>query len=121
MNRIVLGGLLAFGALNAFGGGVYGLSGAPAVPLEWLHGSPFHDYFVPSLFLLVVIGGTLTIASIAVFTRARTGRLAAFAAAALLVAWIGVQVAIIGYTSWMQPVTVGAALVIAALASRLRA
>src|SRR6185503_7859661 len=39
--RGVLGGLLAFGALNAFAGGLYGMSGAPDVPREWLEGSPF--------------------------------------------------------------------------------
>lgn len=37
--RYPLGGLLAFGALNAFGGGYYGLAGAPGVPTEWLEGS----------------------------------------------------------------------------------
>ena len=52
--RLVLGGLLAFGALNAFGGGVYGLSGAEGVPLELLEGSPFKTYFVPSLILMAI-------------------------------------------------------------------
>jgi len=47
--RYALAGLLAFGALNAFAGGYYGLSGAPGVPVEWLEGSPFSDYTVPSL------------------------------------------------------------------------
>jgi hypothetical protein len=32
--RYLLGGLLGFGAVNAFGGGVYGLAGAEGVPLE---------------------------------------------------------------------------------------
>jgi hypothetical protein len=34
--RLALGLLLAFGALNAFAGGYYGLSGARGVPTEWL-------------------------------------------------------------------------------------
>src|SRR5690242_15281521 len=46
--RYLLGALLAFGALNAFGGGYYGLSGADGIPTEWLQGSPFSDYLVPS-------------------------------------------------------------------------
>jgi hypothetical protein len=56
--RYTLGGLLALVAVNAFGGGYYGLAGAEGIPREWLAGSPFHSYFVPSLFLLVVVGGS---------------------------------------------------------------
>jgi hypothetical protein len=65
------GCLLAFGALNAFGGGWYGLSGARGVPTEWLRGSPFRDYSVPSLLLLVVVGGSFLIAAIAALVAAR--------------------------------------------------
>jgi hypothetical protein len=39
--RRALGVLLAFGAINAFAGGYYGVSGAKSVPVEWLDGSPF--------------------------------------------------------------------------------
>jgi hypothetical protein len=42
--RRLLGGLLAAIALNAVGGGLYGMSGAPEVPTAWLAGSPFADY-----------------------------------------------------------------------------
>ena len=38
-NRYLLGALLAFGALNAFADGYYGLSGVPGVPLDWLAGA----------------------------------------------------------------------------------
>jgi hypothetical protein len=45
--RVALGALLAFGALNAFGGSYYGLSGAAEVPREWLRGSPaFGAYLI---------------------------------------------------------------------------
>lgn len=64
--RYVLGGLLAFGALNAFGGGYYGLSGAKGVPTEWLEGSPFSDYTFPSVILLAVVGGSFLVAAVAV-------------------------------------------------------
>ena len=53
--RYSLGGLLAFGALNAFAGGYYGMSGAEDVPREWLEGSPFEDYFIPGLILFLVV------------------------------------------------------------------
>ena len=117
--RWILGGLLAFLALNAFGGGYYGLSGAPGVPTEWLAGSPFQSYFVPSLILFVVVGGAFLTAAIAVFANARWRRLAVAAAVVIVAAWLAVQVAIIGYVSWMQPVTAIAAAIVAVLAARL--
>ena len=111
--RYSLGALLAFGAVNAFGGGYYGLSGAKDVPTEWLKGSPFHDYFVPSLILLVVVGGSFVVAATAVFTGLRIARLAALMAGIVVLVWLAVQLAIIGYVSWMQPTTaVAGALVI---------
>jgi energy-converting hydrogenase Eha subunit B len=110
--RTLLGALLAFGALNAFAGGYYGLSGAEGVPREWLAGSPFTDYSVPSLILFVVVGGTLALAAIMVFMRHRLARAGAFAATMILLGWIVVQVMIIGYVSWMQPATFGAGLLI---------
>jgi hypothetical protein len=103
--RYVLGGLLGFGALNAFGGGYYGMAGAEGVPREWLEGSPFDDYFIPSLVLFVAIGGSFLAAAIAVFAKLRIARTAAFAAGAIVLGWIVVETAIIGYVSWMQPAT----------------
>jgi len=114
--RIGLGGLLAFGGINALGGGIYGLSGAKDIPLEWLAGSPFTSYFIPSLILVVVVGGSLLAAAIAVFARARIARLLAFGAGSILLGWIAVQVAIIGYVSWLQPAVTVAGLVVLALA-----
>ena len=117
--RFALGGLLAFGALNAFAGGYYGLSGAKGVPAEWLAGSPFKDYFVPSLVLFLVVVGSLLVAAIAVLTRLRRARVTAFAAGAVLLVWIAAQVSIIGYVSWMQPTTAIGGLLVLVLAWRL--
>jgi len=103
--RYSLGSLLAFGALNAIGGGYYGLSGAEGVPTEWLEGSPFSDYFIPSLILLVVVGGSFVIAAIVVFAGLRIARVASLAAGLVVLGWLVAQVAIIGYVSWMQPTT----------------
>ena len=117
--RYSLGGLLAFGALNAFGGGYYGLSGAQGVPTEWLKGSPFPDYFVPSLLLLVVVGGSFVMAAIAVFAGLRIARLTAFAAGLVVLGWLAAQLAIIGYVSWMQPTTAVAGVLVLVLGSLL--
>lgn len=117
--RRLLGALLTFGALNAFAGGYYGLSGAEGVPREWLAGSPFTDYVLPGAILFMVVGGALALAATMVFSRHRHARAGAFAAAGVLLVWIAVQVAIIGYVSWMQPATFAAGLLILVLTTRL--
>jgi hypothetical protein len=119
ITRYLLGGLLAFGALNAFAGGAYGLAGADGVPLEWLAGSPFRDYFIPSVILFLVVGGCLLWAAIAVLIGHHTARAVALISGLVVLGWIGVQVAIIGYVSWMQPATAFSAVLILLLAWRL--
>jgi hypothetical protein len=114
--RYSLGGLLAFGALNAFAGGYYGMSGAEDVPREWLEGSPFDDYFIPGLVLFLVVGGSLLAAAIAVLAGLRIARLAALGAGLVVLAWLAVETLIVGYVSWMQPATTIGALVILLLA-----
>lgn len=114
-----LAALLFIVALNAFGGGYYGLSGANDVPLEWLSGSPFKNYFIPSLILFFCIGGTALIAGIAVIKRHRKARVLALGCALIIFIWLAVQVAIIGYVSWMQPATATAGIVIFFLALQL--
>jgi hypothetical protein len=103
--RYTLGALLVFLAINAFGGGYYGISGAKEVPVEWLNGSPFRNYFIPSLILILIVGGSALIAAIAVFRRHRISRMAASVCGVIVILWLSVQVAIIGYVSWMQPTT----------------
>ena len=117
--RYSLGALLAFGAINAFAGGWYGLSGAPGVPLEWLAGSPFTIYFIPSLVLFVVVGGALACAAIAVFARWRLAGHTALLAGIIVLSWMCAQVAIIGYVSWMQPATFAGRVLILVLTSLL--
>lgn len=114
--RYLLGSLLAFGALCAFGGGYYGLAGAKDVPREWLEGTPFKDYFFPSLILFAVVGGSCLVAAAAVFARLQIGRVAAFGAAAVLLIWLAVESLMFGYVSWMQPATTTGALAILLLA-----
>lgn len=56
----VLSLCILFSAINALGGGFVLLSdvsgGAMQLPLDWLKGSPFANYFIPGLFLFVVFG-----------------------------------------------------------------
>lgn len=110
--RYPLGTLLLFLAINAFGGGYYGMTGAKEVPVEWLEGSPFSNYFIPGLILFVCIGGSAIFAAITVFRQQRIARKAAFICGTITLLWLMIQVAIIGYVSWMQPTTAVAAIII---------
>jgi len=110
--RYALGILLLLVAINAFAGGYYGMAGAKNIPMEWLKNSPFHNYFIPSLILFIVIGGSSLFAAVTVFRRDRFGRKASLLCGVIILIWLGVQIAIIGYVSWMQPATAIAAVLI---------
>jgi hypothetical protein len=45
------------------------MAGAENVPIEWLEGSPFRNYFLPGLFLFVAIGCLSLVTAITVFMR----------------------------------------------------
>jgi hypothetical protein len=114
-----LGTLLAFITINAFGGGIYGIAGAEDVPTELLSGTPFRDYVIPSLILLVAVGGSSLLAAMAAFLRHRSARPAALGAGTILLVWMAMQLALIGYVSWMQPTVVALALLVLILAGLL--
>lgn len=95
------------------------MAGAEGIPVEWLRGSPFRNYFVPSLILFVVVGGSFLFAAIAVFRRMRFAGTAAACSVAIVFFWLAVQLSIIGYVSWMQPATAIAGLLVLVLARKL--
>jgi hypothetical protein len=104
-------------AVNAVGGGMYGLAGAKGLPTAWLEGSPFRSYTVPSLFLLLVIGGGMVLATAAWLRRRRVAPWMSLGMGVILMSWIVAQVAIITLNSWLQPVSFAAGLAITALAA----
>jgi hypothetical protein len=106
-------------ALNAFGGGAFGLAGAPGLPREWLAGSGFSSYLIPSLVLIVAVGGLHALAAVHAWRGHPRAVLLGRVAALILVVWIVAQVAIIGYVSWLQPAMGATALLELALCSRI--
>lgn len=117
--RLSVAALAGVTAANALAGAVYGLAGAPAVPREWLRGSPFPDYRVPSAVLGTVVGGTAAAATVAALRGSpRAGR-ASVLAGTVLTGWIAVQVAIIGLRSPLQPLMAGVGVGLMALGRRL--
>jgi hypothetical protein len=71
--RIPLVLLEAFVAVGAIGGGLCLLTGAfnfrQGIPLVWLAGTPFSDYTIPGLLLMIVIGGGMAVAAATVFIQ----------------------------------------------------
>lgn len=116
----VLGLLLSFIAINAFGGGVYGMMSPKELPSEWLEGSPFSSFFIPSLILFVVVGGSHSVATYWVLKRDSKAYKAALLAGSVLLMWILVQVAIIGFVSFLQPMMAGLAVVVFLMANNLK-
>ena len=94
-------------ALTAGAGGV-GMLGDPTggnmgFSSEQLNGTPFSDYMIPGLFLLLVIGVGHLLGGIVTFTRYRyAGEIAMFLGV-LLIIWIVVQVMLLGLASILQP------------------
>ena len=112
----VLGGVTA---ANALGGAVYGLGGAPKVPREWLEGSPFRDYRIPSLILGVGVGGSSIVAAATAWRASDRAGVAAVSAGAVLIGWIGAQLAIIGRRSFLQPLFGGVGIAMVGLGAKL--
>ncbi len=116
----VLGILHAFIAINAFGGGAYGMMGPKELPVEWLEGSPFSSFFIPSLVLFVVVGGSHAMAAFWVMKRNPSAYKAALIAGSVLLIWIMAQVAIIGFVSFLQPMMAGLSVVVIVMAMQLK-
>lgn len=55
----LLSALELFIAVMALGGGVWGLARGDTLPREWLEGSPFESYAMPSLILLIAVAGSM--------------------------------------------------------------
>ncbi len=93
--RITIFILVVFGALTTLAGGIGLLTGAIATPLQWLEGSPFVDYSLPGLALAIIVGGSMLLAAVTIFSGREIGVLASgFAGLALMIFEI-VEVAVI--------------------------
>lgn len=73
----------------------------------WLAGSPFHDYTVPGVVLLGVIGGGMLLTAALILARRRIAGHAAVVMAGALSGWGAVETAVIGYRGWPQLLLLG--------------
>ena len=114
--RSTVGLLVLLGLMACFGGAA--LVARPdgsvmQLPLRWLSGSPFPDFFVPGL----ILGGLFGLGSLAVAAFGlRCWRIAPFLALAIgcgQMIWIVVELAIIREISILHPICFGIGLAIA--------
>lgn len=78
--RIAICILAVFGTLTTVAGGIGLLTGAIAVPPARLAGSPFHDYTVPALSLLILVGDSMLLAAATILTGYALGVFASLCA-----------------------------------------
>jgi hypothetical protein len=102
-----LGALQVFIGLTAIAGGL-GLVSDPSgtkmdIALEWLSDSPFSNYFVPGLVLLIVNGLGNFFAGIVTFLRNRYAGNIAIAFGTFLVLFILIEVWFVGAQTLLQP------------------
>ena len=114
-----LGCLATVTAASAAGGSIYGLRGAPGLPREWLQGSPFRDYRVPSLVLGVGVGGSSAASALTAWRGSDHAGSAAILAGSVLTGWIAAQVAMIGPRSFLQPLMGGVGIAMITLGAQL--
>ncbi len=99
--HFVLAAALVFQGLSGIAGGL-ALVADPTgeligIPLVWLEGSPFRDYRIPGIVLLVVLGMVPLGIAWAVWTQRRGAWHGALVVAMALLIWIAVEIAVVGY------------------------
>jgi hypothetical protein len=78
-------------------------SGTLDVPIEWLSNSPFTNYFIPGMVLLIVIGFGNALASMVTFLRKRYTGSTAAALGIFLILYMTIEVWFIDLRNFLQP------------------
>jgi hypothetical protein len=130
--RLAIGISEALIALSAIAGGVLMLAGSyqngilieaggrGQFPLEWLANTPFNDYTIPALILVIIVGGSSLIGAVTIFTGRKIGVLASLVAGLVLAGYIVVEFVMLRQgISWIEGLYFGLGLLISGLASYL--
>jgi hypothetical protein len=91
---------------TAIGGGLslvlYPDGSRTQLPLALLRDSPFEDYFVPGLLLVLVVGLGNALASLMVLRGHARARIALLLAGSVLVVWIVCEMVLLRTVHWLQ-------------------
>ena len=107
--RIALASIEACIGMGAVGGGIAILIGAfdRWFPVAWLQGTPFSDYTIPGLVLLIVVGGGMLLAAATQFVQRAWAVLLSVAMGLVMLGWIACEAAIIDrYAQAVVPSTI---------------
>jgi len=74
------------------------------LPLELLEGTMFSDFLVPGLALTFLVGLSNIVAALVITREGKIWWYASLVAADMLLIFVVVEVAIVGYVSFLQPV-----------------
>jgi hypothetical protein len=117
---IILHALLGVAAVGAGQAFVRDPTGtALGMSTRWLKPSPFRDFCIPGLFLVLVIGGTNLLSAFLLWQGHKRSAPVGLATGMLLVAWVGVQTVIIGFRHWSQGIWWATFSLVMVLAARL--
>jgi len=96
----------AFIGVGAVFGGYELLSNAEGfgLPEEWLAGTPFPDYRIPGLFLLIVLGIGMLAATVVTLLRVCWWPVLAITMGAILAAWLLIETILIGWRGDQQAI-----------------
>jgi hypothetical protein len=119
MRRTVLLDLNLFLGVTAVAGGVALLTGWIKIPLTSLAGSPFSDYMVPAILLVVAVGGTALLAAWLVHRSLNVGVPASVVAGAAIIVFEIVEWSVIGF-AWLQAAYMAIGVLIISLATWAR-
>ena len=119
MRRTVLLDLNLFLGVTAVAGGVALLTGWIKIPLSSLAGSPFSDYMIPAILLVVAVGGTALLAAWLVHHSLNAGVPASVVAGAAIIVFETVEWSVIGF-AWLQAAYMAIGVLIIGLATWVR-
>lgn len=92
-----------FNAVSAIGGGIgLAFANGAGIPLSVLGEGPFTSFVMPGLILLLVVGGTQTLAAVSLIARRGSALLWSAVAGFGMVIWIYVEVALLPFYSWLH-------------------
>ena len=90
--------------------------GGMGMGLEMLGGSPFKDFVIPGIILLVAVGVFPLVVAGAALARARWAVLGHVAVSVVLLGWIVVELLLLGYIGFLQPAVAAYGVVMLGLA-----